>query len=129
MSDTIMMQGLSALQKILMANKGNLKPQLQKIIVKNGTQLVSKTQENMINTYIHVNPRTGKQYSNGDTRRNTRPTYTDDNLTVTVAPGTDYFPYVELGTRKMAAEPTLKPAFDSQSEQFKDDVKKLVHGS
>lgn len=124
-----MMQGLSALQKILMANKGNLKPQLQKIIVKNGTQLVSKTQENMINTYIHVNPRTGKQYSNGDTRRNTRPTYTDDNLTVTVAPGTDYFPYVELGTRKMAAEPTLKPAFDSQSEQFKDDVKKLVHGS
>lgn len=129
MSDTVMIQGLSALQKILLKNKSNLKPQLQRIIVKNGTQLVNKAQENMINTYIHVNPRTGKQYSSGDTRRNTRPTYTDDNLTVTVSPGTDYFPYVELGTRKMAAEPTLKPAFDSQSEQFKDDVKKLVHGS
>lgn len=124
-----MMQGLSALQKILMANKGNLKPELQKIVTKNGTQLVNKTQENMINTYIKVNPHTGKQYSTGKTRRNTRATYTDDGLTVTVAPGTDYFPYVELGTRKMAAEPTLKPAFDSQSEQFKDDVKKLVHGS
>lgn len=124
-----MIQGLSALQKLLMANKGNLKPELQKIVTKNGTQLVNKTQENMVNTYIKVNPRTGKQYSTGKTRRNTRATYTDDGLTVTVAPGTDYFPYVELGTRKMTAEPTLKPAFDSQSEQFKDDVKKLVHGS
>lgn len=98
-----------------------------KTIVKTNTlELAQKTQQNMASTYVHTNPKTGKKYSTGDTRRMTRPIMDPTGLTGRVAPGTHYFPYVELGTRFMRAEPTLKPAFDEQSPQFIKDLKKLV---
>lgn len=37
-----------------------------------------------------------------------------------------YFPYVELGTRKMAAEPSLGPAAREEARSFRDDVVKAV---
>lgn len=37
-----------------------------------------------------------------------------------------YFPYVELGTRKMAAEPSLGPAGHEEAPQFASDVAKAV---
>ena len=43
-----------------------------------------------------------------------------------VAPGTNYAAYVELGTRKMSAQPFIKPAFDEQKKLFKDDLERLV---
>jgi len=43
-----------------------------------------------------------------------------------VAPGTNYAAYVELGTRKMSAQPFIKPAFDNQKEEFKKDLERLV---
>ncbi len=43
-----------------------------------------------------------------------------------VAPGTDYAAYVELGTRKMSAQPFIKPAFDDQKKLFKRDLERLV---
>lgn len=43
-----------------------------------------------------------------------------------VAPGTAYAAYVELGTRKMSAQPFIKPAFDEQKVQFKNDLERLV---
>ena len=43
-----------------------------------------------------------------------------------VAPGTDYAAYVELGTRKMDAQPFIKPAFDGQKKLFKRDLERLV---
>lgn len=43
-----------------------------------------------------------------------------------VAPGTSYAAYVELGTRKMSAQPFIKPAFDNQKEEFKKDLERLV---
>lgn len=43
-----------------------------------------------------------------------------------VAPGTDYASYVELGTRKMSAQPFVKPAFDNQKQEFKKDLERLV---
>jgi HK97 gp10 family phage protein len=43
-----------------------------------------------------------------------------------VAPGTDYAAYVELGTRKMSAQPFIKPAFDDQKKLFKNDLERLV---
>lgn len=43
-----------------------------------------------------------------------------------VAPGTDYAAYVELGTRKMDAQPFIKPAFDDQKKLFKNDLERLV---
>lgn len=35
-----------------------------------------------------------------------------------VEAGTSYFPYLEYGTRKMRARPTLGPAFELRSKQF-----------
>ena len=43
-----------------------------------------------------------------------------------VVPGTSYAAYVELGTRKMSAQPFIKPAFDEQKKQFKNDLERLV---
>lgn len=43
-----------------------------------------------------------------------------------VAPGTNYAAYVELGTRKMSAQPFIKPAFDDQKRLFKNDLERLV---
>lgn len=49
-----------------------------------------------------------------------------DRFKYRVAPGTDYAAYVELGTRKMSAQPFIKPAFDDQKRLFKKDLERLV---
>lgn len=49
-----------------------------------------------------------------------------DRFKYRVAPGTDYAAYVELGTRKMSAQPFIKPAFDDQKKIFKNDLERLV---
>lgn len=49
-----------------------------------------------------------------------------DRFKYRVAPGTDYAAYVELGTRKMSAQPFIKPAFDDQKKLFKNDLERLV---
>ena len=49
-----------------------------------------------------------------------------DRFKYRVAPGTDYAAYVELGTRKMSAQPFIKPAFDDQKKLFKRDLERLV---
>lgn len=64
-------------------------------------------------------------YSTGDTARSINTVFSDGGLTATVAPGTDYSMYVEWGTRFMAAEPFVRPAFDAQKTIFINDLKKL----
>lgn len=49
-----------------------------------------------------------------------------DRFKYRVAPGTEYAAYVELGTRKMSAQPFIKPAFDDQKALFKRDLERLV---
>lgn len=49
-----------------------------------------------------------------------------DRFKYRVAPGTSYSAYVELGTRKMSAQPFIKPAFDDQKKLFKNDLERLV---
>ena len=66
-----------------------------------------------------------KGYSTGDTARSITLTMSDGGLTATVAPQTNYSMYVEYGTRFMAAEPFVKPAFDIVKVKFLDDLKKL----
>ena len=97
-----------------------------KAIVKtNVTELAEGTQQRMAAAYAHTNPRTGKKYSTGTTMRSTKPQMIGD-MKGKVAPGTEYFPYPEMGTRFMAAEPTLKPAFDAQKTRFVSDLRKLA---
>lgn len=92
---------------------------VENLVKKHGAQLSSRTQENMNAAYVHG-------YSTGRTRRSVKPIFSDAGMTVSVGPTTNYFPYLEYGTRFMNAMPTLKPAFDVQSVMFINELKRLM---
>lgn len=50
----------------------------------------------------------------------------DGGLTSRVNSLMDYAPYVEYGTRFMAAQPFLKPAYNQQKSAFKRDLDRLM---
>ncbi|NJP37921.1 HK97-gp10 family putative phage morphogenesis protein [Alkalicoccus luteus] len=67
-----------------------------------------------------------KGYSTGDTRRSIRMELKDGGMTAVVKPSTDYSPYLEYGTRFMAAQPFVRPSFDVESQLFIEDLRKLI---
>lgn len=116
----IKVDGLEAMVKALIVKK-SVMVKVKATVKKHGSNLQNNTQSNMSKAYIHG-------YSTGKTMRNTTLDITNSGLTATVEPHTEYFPYLEYGTRKMAAMPTLHPAFQKESQLFiqdiKDDIKK-----
>ena len=50
----------------------------------------------------------------------------NNGMTAEVTPGMNYAAYVEYGTRYMAAQPYMRPAFMQQSARFKADLAKLM---
>lgn len=50
----------------------------------------------------------------------------DDGLTAVIAPHTDYAAYVEYGTRYMAAQPYMRPAYEKAKAEFKSKMEELV---
>ena len=116
----IKIEGLQALISDLDARKYSGK-QVRNVVMKNGANLQEDAQKRMTKTVAYV-----KGYSKGTTRRSTTLSISDDGMTATVAPHTEYFPYVEYGTRYMEAEPTLNPAFQKIKQQFYKDVMDLV---
>lgn len=116
----VKIEGLQALISDLDARKYSGK-QIRNVVMKNGANLQEDAQKRMTKTVAYV-----KGYSKGTTRRSTTLTISDDGMTATVAPHTEYFPYVEYGTRLMEAEPTLNPAFQKIKQQFYKDVIGLV---
>ena len=52
--------------------------------------------------------------------------FEDGGLTGNVGSTVDYAPYLEYGTRFMAAEPFIKDPLDDQKKQFFADMKKLT---
>lgn len=59
-----------------------------------------------------------KGYETGATKRNIRMEITDGGFAAKVEAGTDYSGYLEKGTRKMEAQPFMKPALDEIEPQF-----------
>ena len=116
----VKIEGLQALISDLDARKYTGK-QIRNVVMKNGANLQEDAQKRMTETVAYV-----KGYSKGTTRRSTTLSISDDGMTATVAPHTEYFPYVEYGTRFMEAEPTLNPAFQKIKQQFYKDVIGLV---
>lgn len=110
-------EGLEELQ-IGLKGRMNLAP-VADVVKKHGAQLSSRTQSNMNAAYVHG-------YSTGMTRRSVTPVFSNAGMTVSVGPTTNYFPYLEYGTRFMNAMPTLKPAFDVQSVMFINELKRLM---
>lgn len=107
--------GLEALGKKLKHVK-NLDAAKQ-IVRVNSAELQSKMTRNAVFT---------RGYSTGQTRRSISLNIVGDGMTGKVTPGTEYSPYVEHGTRFMSAQPFVKPAYNEQKEQFKQDLRRLV---
>lgn len=109
--------GVKELQQAIEKRK-DLTP-VKMIVAKHGTLLQRKTISNMNAAYT-------AGYSIGTTARSVTNDIGDGGLSATIAPHTEYFPYLEYGTRFMSARPTLKPAFAYQSIQFVNDLQKLM---
>lgn len=107
--------------KLLAKLDKNIAMEAVKQIVKaNGAELTEK----MVNNAVFT-----KGYSTGATRRSIPPNsgIRDGGLTAYSGPGTHYAPYVEYGTRKMEAQPFVRPAFNAQKDKFIADMDRLVN--
>lgn len=122
------LKGLEELQTKL--KKVSKMEEVERIVEKHGVDMQRKAVNNASRFRGHYEGR-------GQSRRFVHPTgATKRSISVNsskigrfkyrVAPGTDYAAYVELGTRKMSAQPFIKPAFDEQKKLFKNDLERLV---
>ena len=109
----VKIEGLEAVTKGLKSKKADMQ-KVSDLVKKHGAGLSDKTQRNMLSK------------PTGATRRSSVVQIEDNGLTAKVQPGTKYFPYLEYGTRFMAARPTLGPAFRIEAPLFQGDVKKLI---
>lgn len=66
------------------------------------------------------------RYVGGTLKRSIGVEIKDGGLTAEVTPTAEYAAYVELGTRFMAAQPYLEPAFNIQKSIFMKDLKRLM---
>ena len=122
------LKGLDKLQAKL--QRAAKMEEVERIVEKHGEAMQKKAVTNASKFRGHYEGR-------GKNRRFVRPTGATkrsisvnsskvDRFKYRVAPGTDYAAYVELGTRKMSAQPFIKPAFDDQKRLFKNDLERLV---
>lgn len=122
------LKGLEKLQKKL--QKVAKMEEMERIIEKHGAEMQRKA-------IINASKFRGHYEGRGKNKHFVKPTgATKRSISVNsskvgrfkykVAPGTSYAAYVELGTRKMSAQPFIKPAFDEQKKLFKNDLERLV---
>lgn len=60
----------------------------------------------------------------GATKRSIQLQITDGGFAARVKAGTSYSGYLEKGTRKMSAQPFMKPAFEEVHPKFVDDLRR-----
>ena len=122
------LKGLEKLQKKL--QKVAKMEEMERIIEKNGTEMQRKAINNASKFRGHYEGRGKNKHfvkPTGATKRSISVNSSKvGRFKYKVAPGTNYAAYVELGTRKMSAQPFIKPAFDEQKKLFKDDLERLV---
>lgn len=116
---TFELKGARELQRAIAKRPMMMATQTKTIVDKHGALLKKKTAQNMAAAYT-------AGYSTGATKDSLSKTFSNAGMTVTVAPHSKYFAYLEYGTRFMSARPTLKPAFAYQSIQFVNDLKKMM---
>lgn len=92
---------------------------VKRVVQKNGDQMNARMKKNTETAFT-------KGYSVGDTASSINTSISDGGMTATVEPTTEYAPYPEFGTRFMKAEPFVRPAFEEQVVQFKNDMDKLT---
>ncbi|KAF0422771.1 HK97-gp10 family putative phage morphogenesis protein [Pediococcus pentosaceus] len=117
----ITLHGMKKLQKKLA--KVAQKEEVKEIVKKRTAEMHSETQKLMLDLY-KTKEEGGS--STGETRKSTVVVIEDDGLSGSVNIGTEYAPYLELGTRFMEARPALKPSYDKELPLFVSALKKLV---
>lgn len=114
------MRGLNKMQKKLL--KGVSKDQISRVVRMNTAELTQKAKERAPVSTEKTNP----GGAHGQLKRSIIPSMSSGGMVGKVNATVDYAEYVEMGTRFMAAQPYMKPAFDQQREVFLDDMKKLI---
>lgn len=104
--------------------------EVERIVEKHGAEMQKKAVNNASRFRGHYEGRGKNKHfvkPTGATKRSISVNSSKiDRFKYRVAPGTEYAIYVELGTRKMSAQPFIKPAFDEQKKLFKNDLERLV---
>lgn len=122
------LKGLEKLQAKL--QKVAKMEEVERIVEKHGSEMQKKAITNASKFRGHYEGRGKNKHfvkPTGATKRSISVNSSKiDRFRYRVAPGTAYAAYVELGTRKMSAQPFIKPAFDDQKKLFKDDLERLV---
>ena len=122
------LKGLEKLQTKL--QKVAKMEEVERIVEKHGTEMQKKAVNNASKFRGHYEGRGKNKHfvkPTGATKRSISVNSSKiDRFKYRVAPGTEYAIYVELGTRKMSAQPFIKPAFDDQKKLFKNDLERLV---
>ena len=111
------MDGMSKLQKGLSERVS--KDKVVSVVKRNTTQMQQTAMSKASSTYI-------RGYSTGDTKKSIGVSFENSGMSGITGMGQNYNPYTEKGTRFMAAEPLLKPTFNSQKTKFKSDLEKLL---
>lgn len=65
-----------------------------------------------------------KGYTTGATKRSIKLDLASNGLRAVVKANTDYSGYLEVGTRKMEAQPFMQPAFNEIQPKFIDDLRR-----
>lgn len=112
---SIKVTGLKELEKAL--KKNVTMDDVKRVVKNNGSGLQRKMQRT-------ADFKMG--YQTGQTKRSIGLEILDDDMTADVEPTTEYSPYLEYGTRFMAAQPFVRPSYKEQKEKFKRDMEKLV---
>lgn len=111
------LNGMGKLQKGLLERVS--KDKVVSVVKKNTTQMQQTAMSKASSVYT-------KGYSTGDTKKSIGVLFENSGMSGTTGMGMEYNPYTEKGTRFMAAEPLLKPTFNSQKTKFKSDLEKLL---
>lgn len=108
---TIQVKGAAQVVKKL-KEKADLE-KIRQIVALNGAELHQKAQK-------------AAPVDTGQLRRSIQLDITRNGMTAVVSANTEYAAYQEYGTRKMAAQPFLRPSLNTQGKKFIQDLKRLA---
>lgn len=109
--------GLKELKKELLERASS--SDVEDVVKRNATQVQQKSMDNASSVYK-------KGYSKDDTKKSIGVDFGNNGWAGRVTMGMNYNQYTEKGTRFMAAEPLLEPAFRKQKTLFKSELENLL---